>query len=424
MRGRDRSRYQGRIEPVTFLDRMASYGASDAWDFINNAYLRNGVVGPPGLTFSRGSAAYAQNSSGVLISFPANTPRITNLGYLMEPTRTNLFLRSQEFDQTWLQNNATITANFGAAPDGTTTADKLVPSTSSVVQQVSQAVTVTAAVHSVTVFAKADGYNFLQLNVSATTEYANFNLSDGTVGTVGGSAVASIAALANNWYRCTITYSAFSAASINFRIQIVGSASASRAQVFQGDGTSGVLIWGAQLEVGAFASSYIVTEGSSAARAADQGRIQKAYTGPLSLLVEYQTRLASNVNPYNDYALVLNDTSSNNQVSLYNYDGGFGVFASTFGAGNNAVSYRNAVFAANTTHKAAARMATNNVRTAVNGVLGSGPDTSYTLPGAGVLNQLALGFSYGVGGTTFVTIRRAAVFTTGLTDAQLQAITT
>ena len=38
---------------------------------------------------------------------------------------------------------------------------------------------------------------------------------------------------------------------------------------YQGDGTSGIYIWGAQLEEGSYATSYIPTNGGTATRLAD-----------------------------------------------------------------------------------------------------------------------------------------------------------
>src|SRR5215472_3121100 len=58
-------------------------------DFVNGVY--SGVVGPPTsfLTTTRAGTAYAVDASGNWASFAANTPRITNLGLLVEEARTN-----------------------------------------------------------------------------------------------------------------------------------------------------------------------------------------------------------------------------------------------------------------------------------------------------------------------------------------------
>src|SRR6056297_1427264 len=50
----------------------------------------------------------------------------------IEPQRTNLLQYSEEFNNAaWIKDNVTITPNDAVAPDGTTTADKLVEDTSS-----------------------------------------------------------------------------------------------------------------------------------------------------------------------------------------------------------------------------------------------------------------------------------------------------
>jgi hypothetical protein len=193
-----------------------------------------------------------EQTVGRILDLSGNGNHATQSVLASRPTyraRYNLFTFTEQFnDAAWTKNNASITANATTAPDGTTTADKMIPSTSSVAQQVVQAVTVAAAVHTISVYAKASGYSFVQFNNSQSgSEFANFDVTSGVVGTTGGGATSSIANVGNGWYRCTCTFSAFTAGAVNFRVQVVPSASASRAQAFQGDGTSGIFIWGAQL---------------------------------------------------------------------------------------------------------------------------------------------------------------------------------
>jgi hypothetical protein len=165
--------------------------------------------------------------------------------------RVNLLTYSEQFDNAaWTKTNVSVTANAATAPDGSTTADRVVPSTGSVAQQLVQGFAVGAVAYTQSVYAKVGTYQFIQFNNSQSgTEFVNFDVATGSVGTVGGSAVAAIENVGNGWYRCTVTYSAFTAATVNFRWQVVGSATATRAQAFAGDGTNGVLMWGADLRL-------------------------------------------------------------------------------------------------------------------------------------------------------------------------------
>jgi hypothetical protein len=227
-------------------------------------FAGEGIVGP---SLGNGTYTYRQSASQTYLIFrapagvaatvskvsvrelPGNHATSTGTKRPKLAARYNLLTYSEQFDDAaWTKSNVTVTANAAAAPNGTTTADKVVPSTGSVVQQLIQALTVGAVAYTQSIYAKVGAYQFIQFNNSQSgTEFANFDVSAGTIGTVGGAAVATIENVGNGWYRCSITYSAFTAGTVNFRWQVVGSATATRAQSFAGDGINGVLVWGADL---------------------------------------------------------------------------------------------------------------------------------------------------------------------------------
>jgi hypothetical protein len=195
------------------------------------------------LTFTRASSATRVASNG-----------------LIEKVRTNLVLQSQTFDNaSWTKTTdgqVTITANAAVAPDGTTTAEKMIPSAIAGFHCVAQTITLSASETSVSIFAKAAEYSFLQIFDSLTTEFANFNLTTGVVGSTN-TYVASIESVGNGWYRCKATKAAPSG-SFTLRYGVVTSASAVRGESFTGNGTDGLLIWGAQAETGV-TTDYIAT---------------------------------------------------------------------------------------------------------------------------------------------------------------------
>jgi hypothetical protein len=112
-------------------------------------------------------------------------------------------------------------------------------------------------------YLKPSGYNNARLMVSDGTESdqarAIFNLTDGTIineannGTTLSLVSSSATAVGSGWYRCSITVSASSAEP--FISAWVFSADNSGTS-FTGDGTSGTLVWGAQLELGSVATTY------------------------------------------------------------------------------------------------------------------------------------------------------------------------
>jgi hypothetical protein len=209
----------------------------------------------------------------VLLTAPANVARFDHnpvteesLGLLIEEQRTNLQVYSQEFDNAaWTKTNTTITSNTIVAPDGTLTGDKLVENTATDLHRVIDSFTFTATQHSLSVFAKAGERSEIRLFAADLTKNMGvyFNLSSGTVGSAV-NATGQITNVGNGWYRCAMIFNPV-AASGNIQFLLSDSETAS----YTGDGYSGIYIWGAQLEAGAFPTSYIPTVASTVTRNAD-----------------------------------------------------------------------------------------------------------------------------------------------------------
>jgi hypothetical protein len=126
---------------------------------------------------------------------------------------------------------------------------------------------------------KADGRNWAALAIAeaATFHRAYFNLSNGTIGNVGAGVTAAIEPAANGFYKCSITRVLTTINPSSFAIEL---ASANGTNTYLGNGTSGVFVWGGQIEVGAYATSYSPTSSASVTRNIDV--VQK--TGVSSLI--------------------------------------------------------------------------------------------------------------------------------------------
>ena len=225
------------------------------------------VTDIPGTTFTRSTAAYGEDTAGDLIQFASGVPRITNKGVLIEESRTNLLLQSQTFDNAiWTKGSATINADVAVAPDGASTADKLVENASTAQHLVLQSISVGASTYTYSVFVKAAerSWVFLQQDGIPTGQY--FNVSTGSLGSATGTpSAASIVPYGNGWYRCIMTFTA----SAGTPAAYIMLASGNNASDYTGDGTSGLYLWGAQLEAGSSATSYIPTTSTSATRNTD-----------------------------------------------------------------------------------------------------------------------------------------------------------
>jgi hypothetical protein len=208
-----------------------------------------------------------QTAASGVPRFDHNPITDESLGLLIEEQRTNLFTYSDQFDNAaWVSSNASITANNAIAPDGTLTADKLIANSTLGGHFTGQSVTTTAVAHTFSVYLKAAGYNWAVLYFSGPNVGIFFNLSNGTTGStfVGAPTSSSITAVGNGWYRCSITATLSTSATPR-----IYTASADATASFAGDNFSGLFAWGAQLEAGAFATSYIPTVAASVTRNAD-----------------------------------------------------------------------------------------------------------------------------------------------------------
>ena len=204
------------------------------------------------------------------LAFTRSNDTATRVGPdgLIEKVRTNLVLQSQTFDNaSWTKDASSITANTIAAPDGTLTAETLTAdgtSASHGIRQTGTATLTNGIVYSTSIYAKKGTNNFIQI-VGSTSPYvtfnvfANFDLNNGVVGTVGSSVTATIQDAGNGWYRCTMIAAAAATSSTNsFIVQIVSSASAARGE--SNSLATSVFLWGAQLETSDFGPTpYIPT---------------------------------------------------------------------------------------------------------------------------------------------------------------------
>ncbi len=198
------------------------------------------------------------------------------LGYLAEGSSTNLVTYSEQFDNAaWSKTLVTVTPNDAIAPDGTKSADKLIESSSSGAHTIGSSSTSITSGNNYTlvVFAKAAENSFIQIVPSSTvfgaTSHANFDLVNGLLGTVN-TGEATIKNCGNGWYKCSYSLTASASSSTGpLNIGLITSATANRTESYVGDGSSGVYIWGAQVEEQPFATSYIRTEGSTVSRSAD-----------------------------------------------------------------------------------------------------------------------------------------------------------
>ena len=270
--------YNGGAWSVAYVSASstgASIRPSLLLDFANSKTL------DPRITFTRASTATYTGYDGLIKTatsgqarFDHNPTTGESLGLLIEEARTNLLTYSENFDNAaWTKLNAIVTANATTAPDGTLTADKLVENTVNTQHYVMESITSSNGAYTCSVYAKAGERTIMFLGMSdgaTALSGAFFNLSTLAITpSTGGSWSATsntIQDMGNGWYHCIVTGTRGAGTVTTAQIYpALNTAGVS----YTGDGTSGIYLWGAQLEAGAFATSYIPTVASQATRAAD-----------------------------------------------------------------------------------------------------------------------------------------------------------
>lgn len=152
--------------------------------------------------------------------------------------RRNRLTYSSQFSNAAWTRGAILSVTENADGVG----DLVVPNATSTQHSLSQAVASVGVSNAVTVRAKAGGYNFLQIGfVGAGSVW--FNLSAGTVGSVGAGASGSIVAAGGGYYDCTAVAASPTGATASIYVT-----NADGFTTFAGDGVSGIYVARAQLE--------------------------------------------------------------------------------------------------------------------------------------------------------------------------------
>ena len=351
-----------------------------------------------------------------------------SLGLLIEEQRANSLTYSEDFSNAaWTKTAATITSNAAIAPDGTLTADRTVENTALGVRYVQAPLTAftSGVAYTLSCYFKAAGRSIVALYFETAAfpdagRTAWFNLATQAVQAESG-VTASITDVGNGWLRCSITATADATTSARPSIAILTSMGAFTN--YTGDGWSGVFIWGAQLEAGAFPTSYIPTVASSVTRSADNATITGTnfsswYRADEGAMYAEAIGLAN----FSDARVVfeIGDGTLNNRYNIQrngSTNSASGVVV-TSGAVQAAISVSPG-FVPNVSSKCIFAYVVNNFAASMDGSAAS-TDLSGLVP---VVDRLAFGATTTGLARWNGTIKKIAYYPLRLTNAQLQALT-
>jgi hypothetical protein len=370
------------------------------------------------------------NSNGNIEVVNANIPRLdyyTTGGVagcpalLVEPSGTNFVLQSEAWNVSpWTATSgsqgATVSGNVTTSPDGTTNADKLIEAAVTGNHFCLQTLTLTSGTtYTASCFVKASEKTRGRLRMSGSGAYwdLDFNLA---LGTVTGGTNPFIQNFGNGWYRIGATFTA-NQASNNFILLLLDD---SGNNSYTGNGTSGLFVYGAQVEAGSVATSYIPTTTATVSRSADVVTLSGAtdYIGQTEGTLYWEGA----INRYDRVFFALASGSSTTQcVRLQTTGLQTMQFIVVSGGTIQANIQTSGAITLGQFYKAAAAYKENDFVFFLNGAQVGITDTSGTLPTN--LNSVYLLNSNGTE-ITDQQCRAAAIYNTRLSNAELASLTT
>jgi len=334
--------------------------------------------------FSRDSSATVVNKDGLIETVGNGEPRIdykddSKGALLLEPQRTNLITYSEDFSN-WSSGSTYTTQGYAISPDGTQNASRLLFTGS--------------------------GQN-IYINTSATGDVVGSIYVKGTLGEtiqlfVGGGETQFT--LSGDWQRIVVEKTSSTNGFINVNTN-------------GGSTARDLLVWGAQLEQGSYATSYIPTQGSIVTRLVDScsqtppdGVIGQT-EGSIFIELDVNTRALSS-----SWAFSLNDGTTSNYIGLRR-SGGAEFFVHINVSGTTTALIGTGITSGK--NKISIGYASNNIIVYVNGV-NVGTDTSSNIPTTSdlqignLISNRALEDS----------VSGFKLYNTRLSNAELQALTT
>jgi hypothetical protein len=319
----------------------------------------------------------------------SNIPRIDYTGggcgkLLLEPQRTNVVVQSENLDNgAWPKNNITsINSDFATSPSGATTADKINYGSGNGFIRTNSTLT---AASSASIFIKYVDFPFIQIMMLGdANHYANFDIQNGTIGSVGSASTAAIEDYGNGWYRIILNALTgnFNGSARFYKIDTLAKGWA------QGGGVAGsFLMWGGSLELGTYPTSYIPTTTTAVTRVSDSA----TKTGISSLIGQTEGTLFAEVEISNKalgWILDASDGTTTNRTLFFKLNNNQIRFIRNSATQSSSTSFDSSILSLGV-HKIALAYQSGNTAFFIDGVQISTTNTATFTNGT--LNKISLG---------------------------------
>jgi hypothetical protein len=388
---------------------------------------------PLPFTYTGAGKGTRVNKEGLIEVVENDRPRIDYKDsedgvFLLEKASTNLIPYSEDFSQSaWIKTRSSISSNSSISPDGTLNADKLIEDTSTNTHSTQNNVTIGNVDTTISVFVKADTRSrirFILTDLTTGDYRIDLNLNNLSVIENNGGSRGSwtntsykIENFTNNWYKVSLTATKGAGSQASLSINLLDN---SGNHTYTGDGTSGIYIWGAQLEEGSYPTSYIPNYGTAAgvtrsAETANGSGDASTFNDSEGVLMAEFKSLDSSDTSSRRLGITKNGTYEGLRIYMDNGTIGVVVFDGAANQYSKSINIDNSIF-----HKVALKYKQNDFSFFVDG-FEYNPQLFGNTFVSGTLNDIS--FDYVGGNKFYSSTKQIQYFDSALNDSDLETLT-